>query len=376
MKKALCVFLMVLLLVPTLCVGAGAEVYEGLAVDVAEVIRQNNGTYTSEEDIEFFENALSHKINFKLDTVTGELNILCGIDENGNKKSEYMLPYIALHWVPWQNNDLIKSVKTVRLEEGVASLGRYTLSYTEALEEVYLPHSLKKINRQAIYQSPNLKAVYYAGNKDDFNKILLDEVRNWTGTDQDGNNTIDEWEVDFFLKDKIHFGESVTVVCKNEEGDVIQSYTVGGYFVGDEYTITPPALEGMTYVGEQARIVGKFESGDDTEYELVYHCEHEYKLRNPKVACSSFCTKCGRSNPDVHDLHDWSDPIVVSERGFLTPLNQSVICKKCNAKISEYEYPYGPIICIAVAGPILLAGITFAIDYPIRRKKKMRDMTW
>ncbi len=376
MKRIFCALLLVALLVPMFCIGAGAEIRQGLAVDVAEVIRQNNGIYNSEEDREFFENAMSYKINYKLDTDTGLLEIFCGTDENGNKKPEYMLPYIALHWVPWQNNDLIKEVKTVKVEEGIGSMGRYTLSYADALEEVYLPHSIKKINRQVFYQCPNLKTVYYAGNEADFNKIVLDEVRNWTGTDQDGNNTIDEWEVDFKLEEKIHFGESVTVVCKNEEGDTVSKYTVGGYFSGDEYKITPIALEGMTYVGEAQEITGKFKKNDDTVYELTYRCDHNYQLRFPNVPCSSFCRNCGRSNPEFHDMHTWGEPVVVSERGFLTPLNQSVICQQCNAKVTEYKNPYGPIICIAVAAPILLAGIAFAIIVPIRKHKKMKDMTW
>jgi len=376
MKRILCIFLLAVMLVPMLCIGAGATVYEGLAVDVAEVIKQNNGVYNSEEDREFFENALSYKIKYKLDTETGVLDITCGTDENGNKKTEFMLPYIALHWVPWQNNDMMKSVKTVRVEEGIGSMGRYTLAYADSLKEVYLPHSIKKINRTVFYQCKSLEAVYYAGNKNDFNKVVLDEIRNWTGTDQDGNNTIDEWEVDFTLLDKIHYGESVTVNCRNEEGDLITKYTVGGYFPGDPYTITPLAMEGLTYVGDQAQITGQFKEGDDTVYELVYHCDHEYKLRFPNVPCSSFCTKCGRSNPDVHDLHTWGEPVVVSERGFLTPLDQSVICQQCNAKIREYEYPYGPIVSVAIAAPILVTGIVLAIVIPIRKRKKVKDMTW
>lgn len=376
MKRILCALLLVVTLVPMFCIGAGAEIHKGLAVDVEAVVKANTGFYPSEEDREFFENALSYQINYKLDTETGVLDIMCGTDENGNKKPEFMLPYIAIHWVPWQNNDLLKSVKTVKVEEGIGSMGRYTLSYADSLEEVYLPHSIKKINRQVFYQCPNLKKVYYAGNEADFNKVVLDEVRNWTGTDQDGNNTIDEWEVDFKLKERIHFGESVTVVCKNEEGDTIQKYTVGGYFAGDEYKITPLALEGLTYVGEKSEITGKFKKNDSTVYELTYHCDHNYQLRFPDVPCSSFCKKCGRSNPNPPVEHTWGAPVVISERGFVTPLNQSVICQKCNAKVTEYKYPYGPIICIAVAGPILLAGIALAIIVPIRKRKKMKDMTW
>ena len=397
MKRVLCVLLMALLLVPMLCVGTGAEVYTGRAVDVEAVVKANTGaTNLSDEEREFFESAVECKINYTLDTETGVLDIYCDT-EGGAAEVEYMLAYIAPHWVPWQNenpgefstqmgengylefdpdNALLQSVKTVRVHEGIGSLGRYSLAYGYEIEEIYLPHSLKKINRTVFYQCGSLEKIYYAGNERDFNKVVVDEIRNWYGEDLSGNNTIEEDEVIFRFTEKVHFGESVTVVCKNEEGDVIQKYTVGGYFPGDEYTITPVELEGMSYVGEQAQITGKFKEDDDTVHELIYHCEHDYQLRNPRMPCSSFCTKCGRSDPDVHDLHDWSDPVVVSERGFLTPLDQSVICQKCNAKVREYQYPYGPFICIGVAAPILIAGIVLAIVIPIRRRKKLKEMTW
>lgn len=395
MKRILCTLLLVFLLVPMFCIGTGAEVYTDRAIDVEAVVKANTGaTNLSEEEREFFESAVTCKINFKLDTEKGELDIYR--DESATQV-EYMLSYIAPHWVPWQNENpgefsavtgengavifdpdkaLLQSVKTVRVHEGIGSLGRYSLAYGYNVEEVYLPHSLRKINRTVFYQCEKLETVYYAGNENDFKKVVIDEVRNWVGTDTDGNNTIEEGEVEFRMTDKIHFGESVTVVCKNEEGDVITEYTVGGYFVGDEYTITPPAMEGMSYVGEQQQIVGKFKSGDKTRYELTYRCEHDYQLRFPSIPCSSFCTKCGRSNPDFHDQHTWGEPVVVSEYGFLTPLNQSVICQKCNAKVSEYKAPYGPVVAICVAAPILLAGIAFAIILPIRKRRKMKDMTW
>lgn len=395
MKRMFCAFLLVALLVPMFCIGASAEIYEGRAVDVEAVVKANTGAINlSEEDREFFENAVTCKINFKLDTEKGELLIYC---DEATTDVQYMLPYVAPHWVPWQNENpgafssqigeggylefdpddsLLQNVKTVRVQEGIGSLGRYSLAYGYQIEEVYLPHSLMKINHTVFYQCKNLETVYYAGNKADFEKVVVDGKRNWVGEDQDGNNTIDEWEATSHVTDKIHFGESVTVVCKNEEGDTIKKYTVGGYFPGDEYVITPAVLEGLTYVGEKTEITGKFKKNDSTVYEMVYHCDHDYQLKNPDIPCSSFCTKCGRLDPDPSVEHTWGDPVVVSERGFLTPLNQSVICQKCNAKVTEYKTPYGPIVCIAVAGPILLAGIACAIILPIRKRKKMKDMTW
>ena len=379
------------------------NVITGLAVDVEAVVQANTGkdiSKFSKEELDFFEKAVNSKIQYTLDLGNNALTIFCGKNADGTLAEQHMLSYIAPHWVPWQNETpgvfnsefvsvgesavvkfdyekaALQQVQTVYIEEGVGSVGRYSFAYAGALKEVYLPHSLQKIDRTAFYQCDKLETVYYAGNENDFNKVILDEVRNWNGIDTSGNNTIEENEVTSRLTDKIHFGESVTVLCKNEEGDTITRYTVGGYFSGDEYTLRPLELEGLTYVGSESEITGKFKKNDTTVHEFVYHCEHNYQQKHSSVACSSFCTKCGRADPNPAVAHSWSEPVVVSERGFLTPLNQSVICTKCNAKISEYKDPYGPLVMICVAAPILLAGIVFAIVTPIRKRKKLKDMTW
>ena len=37
---------------------------------------------------------------------------------------------------------------------------------------------------------------------------------------------------------------------------------------------------------------------------------------------------------------------------------------------------YGPIVSVAIAAPILVTGIVLAIVIPIRKRKKVKDMTW
>ena len=85
MKRVLCVCLMALMLVPMFCIGASAEVYTGRAVDVEAVVKANTGaTNLSEEDREFFESAVTHKINYKLDTEKGVLDIYRDTESGGN----------------------------------------------------------------------------------------------------------------------------------------------------------------------------------------------------------------------------------------------------------------------------------------------------
>ena len=288
-----------------------------------------------------------------------------------------MLPYAKYQWIPWQNKGMLNTVKTVYIEEGILSVGRYSFYLCESIEEVYIPHSVRKIDRTTFYQCENLKTVHYAGNESDFwSRINFDEVRNWYAVDTNGDGVEQESEIIAYFKDKIVFGESIRVVCKNQDGDEITSYTVGGYARGEEYAVTAPELAGLTYTGEQTEFFGTFKKNDTTVLELTYHCDHEYEVADPAKPCGSFCKHCGRADPEPPVDHEWGEVEIRSERGFLTPLDQVVKCKVCEAKISDYKLPYAPVVCLAVAGPILVAGIVFAIVYPIRKKRKMKDMTW
>lgn len=377
MKKVVCTLLLILLLVPVFSFNASAQIYSGRALDDKWILEDFTGQTMDADTLEALQLAAYYRVEYSLDTLEGELNIYCGVDENGKKIEQMMLPYARINWVPWQNNGLLDYVKTARIEEGVKSVGRYSFAYAENLETVYLPHSIRKINVTTFYQCENLETVYYAGTEQDFvNRILFDETRNWYGEDQDGNNTVEEDEVIFTLKDKIHFGESVTVRCENEEGELITAYTVGGYFIGDEYEIEPLEIEGLTYVGEEEKITGKFKKNDSTVHVFTYHCDHEYVVEDPSVPCGSFCTKCGGVDPEPPVEHTWGETVIKSERGFLTPLESEISCEVCKAKVSEYKQPYAIYICIGVAVPVLLTGIAFAIIVPIRKRKKIKDLTW
>ncbi len=377
MKRVITSLLLVCLLIPTFVLSANAQIFSGRALDDKWILEDFTGTTMDADTIEALQLAEYYRVEYSLDTIEGVLDIYCGKDENGEDIEQLMLPYARVNWIPWQNNGLMDYIKVARIHEGVMSAGRYSFYYAENLEEVYLPHSIRKINVTTFYQCENLKTVYYAGTEEDFaNRILFDEVRNWYGEDANGNHTIEEEEVVFTLKDKIHYGESVDVICENEEGDVITSFTVGGYFVGDKYEIEPLEIEGLTYVGDEELITGKFKKNDSTVHVFTYHCDHEYAVTDPSKPCGSFCQKCGRVNPEPPAEHTWGETVVKSERGFLTPLEEEITCKVCEAKIKEYKHPYALYICIGVAVPVLLVGIAFAIIVPIRRKKRIKDLTW
>ncbi len=377
MKRVICLAVLLFTLLPLCFLSVGAEVYAGRALDDKWILEDHRKEELTPEELEAIALAGHYRVQYSLDTDTGVLRIFCDTDENGQRIEQAMLPYADYRWVPWHKEEQMNSIKTAYIEEGVLSVGRYSFYLCSSVEEVYIPHSVRKIDRTAFYQCKNLKAVYYAGNEDDFwSRVNFDEVRNWYAEDNDGDGLENADEIKARVKDKIVFGESVKVVCKNEEGDEISSFTVGGYARGEAYTVTAPEIAGLTFVGEQAKIEGKFKKNDDTVHELIYHCDHEYVVSDPSKPCGSFCKHCGRQNPEPPVAHDWDDVEVRSKRGFLTPLDQSIRCKVCGAKVREYKIPYAPIICIAVAGPILLAGLVFAVVYPVRKKRQMKDMTW
>ena len=377
MKRVICLAVLLFTLLPLCFLSVNAAVYEGIALDKKWILEDYTGKNLTADEIEAISLAGHYRVQYKLDTEKGELRIFCDTDENGNKIEQAMLPYADFKWVPWRVEEMKDSIKVAYIEEGVQSVGRYSFYECFTLEEVYIPYSVRKIDRSTFYQCTSLEKVHYAGSESDFwKRVNLDEVRNWYAVDLDGDGVERDDEIKYYLKDKIVFGESVKVLCKNEEGDVITSFGVGGYERGDKYTVTPPVLEGLTYVGEQSEITGTFKKNDSTEIELIYRCDHVFVVSDPSIPCGSKCEKCGREDPDSPVEHTWGDVEVRSERSFLRPLEQSVKCQVCGAKRTEYKMAYAPIVCIAVAAPILLAGIGFAIGYPIYRKRKMRDMTW
>jgi hypothetical protein len=383
MKKLLSVILLATLLLSASTMFAGAKVISGRALDenwildrdnfVSDAKPDNEANYETggmdDYDTEAFQLAPYYKMQYTLDTETGELNIFCGIGDDGQVKYEKMLPYAKNTWVPWMKSAEKRYVKKAVIADGVLSVGRYSFYDCDTLEELYIPHSVRKVDRNAVYNCDNLKTVYYAGTAKDFFYVLYDEVRNGVI-----DPVTEEMLVD--MRDLIHFGESVGVVCKNQDGQTIQSYTVGGYFPGDAYSITPPEIEGLEYRGKESEITGKFKEADDTVYVFEYFCEHEYIVTDPSKPCGSFCKHCGQVNPDPETPHKWAAPEVKSERGMLTPEDYTVTCHVCKASYAEYKQPYIFYVAIVGSALVIAAGVALAIILPIRHKKKMRDMTW
>lgn len=379
MKRAFCIALVLLSMISVLVLPANAQIFSGLALDKVKIMEDYNkavfggGNLTAEEKKEIAESyglAEHYKIQYEIDTTADTIRIFCGTDEQGNVVEQKMLPYAKREWVPWLNSPKqYSSIETVYVEQGVKSLGRYTFWGCTKLKTVYLSHSVEKVDRTALYQCENLETIYYQGNKADFqNRVNFDTVRNWT---EDENGTIL-----FTALEKIHYGESVTVQCVNQEGELITSYTVGGYFPGDEYTIVPKEYEGMTYTGKKSRIVGQFKEGDNTVYKLEYRCDHEYVISDPTKPCGSECKYCGGLDPACEDLHVWGETEVESERGFLTPLKQRTTCTVCGNERLDYKRPVGVIVGVAAAVAVIVGTGVAAVILLRKRQKRIKELTW
>ncbi len=374
MKKILCLMLTAILLFAAMITPTAARVVTGRAFVDEAIYEEYNPEFLDEVDnlTEMQRFATYYQVQYTLDTDSGLLEIYCGTDADGNVKPQEMMSYARRTWVPWLQVGQYNKIEKAVLKDGIGSLGRYTFWGAINLKEIYLPHSVKQIDRTAVYQCPKLETVYYAGNEADFlANVRYDEVRNWQT--EDGTTT---GEIVYKLYDKIHFGESVTVNCLNQEGEIAKSYTVGGYFPGDEFSIIPQEYDGMTYVGEESEITGKFKKGDSRVYTLQYECDHEYVVKDPEAPCGSMCKHCRRADPNPTAEHEWEVYYTNSERGMLSPLDRVMICENCGMTHDEYAQPYMFYIGIGLAAAVIVTAVTLAIVIPVRRRKRLREMTW
>lgn len=287
MKRFLFFSLFLSLFLTAFCLCASAEIFTGRALDVNYIMGggEEEGDELSEEAYDL---AGYYKVQFELNTETGVLRIFCDPSKNPQK----MLPYAQGEWVPWTKDSMRPYIKTAIIEEGILSVGRFSFLGCENLETVYVPHSVLRIDQTSFYQCPRLKEIYYAGNESDFNRYVeYQDVRN-EYTDANGN-TLKK------ARDLFVFGESVTVFCRNQDGEYFDSYTVGGFAVGDSYSITPRVYESeaLTFVGKKALYEGTFKKNDKTQLVFDYTCAHEYQFKDETLHCSSVCIHCTCADP-------------------------------------------------------------------------------
>lgn len=367
LKKILFAGLFFVMLTALFCIGASAEIYSGRALD-EEFILSNEGEDQIDPEVKLdLEGgkmilASHYKIQYEMNTSTGVLRIFCGI-----KNPQHMLPYAKGAWIPWLKDNMRPYIKTVIIEEGVTTVGQFSFYECENLEEVYLPQSIRRVDGSVFYECPKLTTIYYAGSEDDFSDLILfTDYRNYT-TRPNGKQTK--------AKDLFHFGESVTVYCKNQDGEIFDTYGIGGFYSGDAFSFSPKTYKGLTFTGKKDLIEGKFMRGDSRVYVFEYECPHEYEFLDGTVPCSHICIYCGCSNPKYESEHDW-DVKKETKRSFFTDLDIDKECKVCGAKMRYRETAYWWYAAGGLAVLLILAVIALVIVLPIRKKRKMKDLTW
>ena len=65
----------------------------------------------------------------------------------------------------------LPALRTVVFEEGVTTLNMDCLAYNENLTEVFLPSTLKTVGQGTVYQSDNIKTIYYYGTEADWKEF-------------------------------------------------------------------------------------------------------------------------------------------------------------------------------------------------------------
>ena len=312
MKRFLIFALFLACLVTLLVVSVSAETFTGQAVD-AEWIRENEGTGTFQgSDISTV--APNYRIWYTLDTDTGVLRIYHKDTEY--KTEQEMLPYAKVEWIPWLKSEHPNVqrpyIMEAHIEEDVLRLGHYSFYECENLRTVYLPSSIYKIDQTVFYGCSSLETIYYAGTQEDFEKYVhFDQTRNEEALG------------------KFVFGESVTVIVKNQHGEKVDEYIVGGYRVGDSYSFTPKKYDGMTFTGDPNKVYsGTFVENDQTVYELIYECDHEY-LTSDSAACLSYCTYCKHANPKASH--------VFNEEGTVPCEGKCLLCNEFYTNADGYH---------------------------------------
>lgn len=367
LKKFLLSGLFTVLFIMLFCIVASATVYSGRALD-EEYILTNDGETEIDPDVKLEMEggkmiiASHYKIRYELDTDTGVLRIFCGIVNPQN-----MLAYAKGAWIPWLKESMRSYIKTVIIEDGVTTVGQFSFYNCENLETVYLPHSIRRVDGSAFYECKSLTTIYYAGNETDFSeKVSYADYRNHFTLP---NGTLKQ------VKDLVHYGESVTVYCKNQNGEIFDIYGVGSFHAGDRFSFSPKTYNGITYVGKKDVIEGKFMKGDRRVYVFEFNCPHEYEFLDGTVPCSYACIYCGCGNPKYADEHDWE---VTSDmqRSFFTGMDIQKECKVCGVVMCYKEIAYMWYAAAGLAVLLVLALLALAIILPIRHKKKMKDLTW
>lgn len=316
---------------------------------------------TSEEVLSL---APNYFIMYHMNSAEKTLRIFCDRSEGAAPEGQAMLSYAKASWIPWiRFQEIRRNIEVARIEEGVKSLGHYVFYHCTNLKEVYLPHSLEKVDSLAFYMSENLETIYYAGTREDFNRNVL-----WNTT----GNTIDKAKLVNALE-KIHFGEHVQVECRTQDGRLFDSYTVGGFRVGDKYEIAPKSYDGMTVQNGKVQ-VGKFKRDDQTVYTFTYTCAHEYEISDPTKPCGSYCRFCGEANPD--GLEHTYYKTVFSTRGFRNDGSVAYTCTVCEHTVFEKKLAYSWYFLIGGAGLLVAAGVAFGTTYFVRKRKKLKELTW
>lgn len=346
------------LLITAFCIGASAQIYEGRALDEAYIQGGNNMPEGYREAAEL---AAYYDVQYSLDTETGVLRIFCG-ETNPQK----MLPYADGNWIPWTKSYLRPYIKTVIIEEGILSAGMFSFYHCENLETVYLPSTLLRVDQTCFYECPKLTKIYYAGNEASFRKYV---------EFQDKRNSYTGGAVERKAIDLVVFGESVTVNCKNQDGEIFRSYKVGGFSVGDAFHIVPPEIRGLTYVGKKTEINGIFVVADAREYEFEYFCPHEYEQQEEMQFCSHFCNFCGCCDPEYEDLHIWSIKKDVA-RGLFRDGEQKKTCLVCGLERHQKKFAYIWTIGVIASIAVISTAIFCSVFFPIRKKIRIKRLTW
>ena len=81
-----------------------------------------------------------------------------------------------------KDKEVLRLVKILIVKEGVTSFGTNVIDGMKHLVDIYLPVSLKKVNKNAVINCPSVDNIYYAGDSDQWDAIRIDSSNTVLGT--------------------------------------------------------------------------------------------------------------------------------------------------------------------------------------------------
>ena len=108
---------------------------------------------------------------------------------------------------------------------------------------------------------------------------------------------------------------------------------------------------------------------------LEYFCAHEYRQAEELQFCSRFCVYCGCCDPEYEDLHTFAIKKEI-KRGLFRDGELDKTCSVCGLRRYQSELAYIWTVLTVASALIIVTAFVCSVYFPVRRWKRIKDLTW